>query len=37
MKKVLIDTNIYCNAMRGEKSAVDIIQCSEKILFSPNK
>lgn len=35
MKKVLIDTNIYCNAMRGEKSAVDIIQRSEKILFSP--
>lgn len=35
MKKVLIDTNIYCNAMRGEKSAIDIIQRAEKMLFSP--
>ena len=35
MKKVLIDTNIYCNAMRGIKSAVDIIQYAENILMSP--
>ncbi len=35
MKKVLIDTNIYCEAMRGKKTAVDVIQCAENILMSP--
>ncbi|MCK5852031.1 type II toxin-antitoxin system VapC family toxin [bacterium] len=35
MKKILIDTNIYCNAMRGMKSAADVIQCAENILMSP--
>ena len=35
MKKVLIDTNIYCDTMRGKKSAVDIIQFAENILISP--
>lgn len=35
MKKVLIDTNIYSNAMRGEKYAVDILRRNVQVLFSP--
>jgi predicted nucleic acid-binding protein len=35
MKKILIDTNIYSDAMRGEKYAVDIFRRNEQLLFSP--
>lgn len=35
MKKILIDTNVYSDAMRGEQYAVDIIRRNQFILFSP--
>jgi tRNA(fMet)-specific endonuclease VapC len=35
MKKILIDTNIYSDAMRGKKYAVDILRRNVEILFSP--
>lgn len=35
MKKILIDTNIYSDAMRGKQYAVDIFRYNEQILFSP--
>ena len=35
MKKILIDTNIYSNAFRGEKTSVSILQRHEYILMSP--
>lgn len=35
MKKVLIDTNIYSAAMKGEKYAIDILKRNIEILLSP--
>ncbi len=35
MKKILIDTNIYSDAMRGKKYAVNILRRNVEILFSP--
>ena len=35
MKKILIDTNIYSDAMRGKKYAVDIFRRNVLLLFSP--
>lgn len=35
MKKIIIDTNIYSNAMRGVNSAVSILQRYEQIAMSP--
>lgn len=35
MKKILIDTNIYSDAMRGKGYAVDILRRNEQLLFSP--
>ncbi|MCK5055231.1 MAG: type II toxin-antitoxin system VapC family toxin [Candidatus Aminicenantes bacterium] len=35
MKKILIDTNIYSDAMRGKGYAVDILKRNEQLLFSP--
>ena len=35
MKKVLINTDVYCDAMRGKPYAVDIFQRTEQIMFSP--
>lgn len=35
MKKVLIDTNIYSAAMRGDEFAVNILKRNIKILISP--
>ncbi len=35
MKAVLIDTNIYCDAMRGEAGAVELLQTFDEILMSP--
>ena len=34
-KKVIIDTNVYSNAMRGEQTFINIFQQYENILFSP--
>jgi len=35
MKKILIDTNIYSDAMRGEKYAVNILRRNVQVLISP--
>jgi predicted nucleic acid-binding protein len=35
VKKVLIDTNIYSAAMRGEAYAIDILKRNIEILLSP--
>ncbi len=35
MKKILIDTNIYSDAMRGEKYAVNILRHNVQVLISP--
>jgi len=35
MNKVVIDTNIYSNAFRGRKEALNILQEYQIILFSP--
>ena len=35
MKKIIIDTNIYSNAMRGLPKAVKVFQRHKTILFSP--
>lgn len=35
MSNVLIDTNIYSCAMRGEAGAIEIMRSCEDILFSP--
>ncbi|GAG63093.1 unnamed protein product [marine sediment metagenome] len=35
MNKVVIDTNIYSNAFRGRKEALNILQEYQVILFSP--
>ena len=35
MKKILIDTKIYSDAMRGKKYAVDIFRRNVLLLFSP--
>ena len=35
MKKILIDTNIYSDAMRGEKYAVNILRRNAQVLISP--
>lgn len=35
MKKILIDTNIYSDAMRGEKYAIDIFRRNVQVLISP--
>jgi len=35
MKKILIDTNIYSKAMRGEKSSIQIFRQHETLLISP--
>ena len=35
MKKILIDTNIYSNAMKGDKAAAHIFSRYEKLLISP--
>ena len=35
MKKVFIDTNIYCNAFRNVQAAISILQYYEEILLSP--
>jgi tRNA(fMet)-specific endonuclease VapC len=35
MNKVIIDTNVYSNAMRGDEKAARIIQTYRQILLSP--
>ncbi|MCK4761140.1 MAG: type II toxin-antitoxin system VapC family toxin [Candidatus Aminicenantes bacterium] len=35
MKKILVDTNIYSDAMRGKPYAIDIFKRNEQLLFSP--
>lgn len=35
MKKILIDTNIYSDAMRGENYAVNILMRNVQVLISP--
>jgi tRNA(fMet)-specific endonuclease VapC len=35
MKKILIDTNVYSDAMRGENYAVKILRRNAQILISP--
>jgi predicted nucleic acid-binding protein len=35
MKKLLIDTNIYSDAMRGEKYAIDILRRNVQLFISP--
>lgn len=35
MRKVLIDTNIYSDAFRGDPKAISILQHTELILLSP--
>jgi predicted nucleic acid-binding protein len=35
MKKVIIDTNVYSDAMRGIAAAIAVFQRNESILFSP--
>lgn len=35
MSRVLIDTNIYSNAMRGEAGAIEIMRSYDEIYFSP--
>lgn len=35
MNSVLVDTNIYCDAMRGDADAVAALQTFEQILMSP--
>lgn len=35
MKKILVDTNIYSDAMRGKQYAVEIFTRYEQIFFSP--
>lgn len=35
MSAVLIDTNIYCDAMRGDPPAVSVFQRFDQILMSP--
>jgi tRNA(fMet)-specific endonuclease VapC len=33
MKVLVIDTNVYCNAMRGEPEAVKLLRQAERILL----
>ena len=33
MKTVVIDTNVYCNAMRGEAETAKLLQRAERILL----
>lgn len=35
MKTILIDTNIYCDAMRGQNWAIELLRSTDKLLMSP--
>lgn len=35
MKRIIIDTNVYSDAMRGFEKAVSVFQRYERLLFSP--
>jgi tRNA(fMet)-specific endonuclease VapC len=35
MRAILIDTNVYCDAMRGDAEAVHTLRTFERILMSP--
>jgi tRNA(fMet)-specific endonuclease VapC len=35
VRKILIDTNLYCDACRGEEQAVEVLRYADQILVSP--
>ena len=35
MKRLMVDTNVYSNAMRGQTASVSLLQRSETLMISP--